>query len=224
MFLRIYLYGIFKYSDTHRCSAIFLVNAGSHLVVFAAPGFGALRFVFKGSWTLSAFLRSSESQTTLQAWNCSFPPFLFSLSFLTNSPAQLLSISVSLYTFECLMVLYWLIRERRLFSSASCSLWEVWAVGICLMGWQVFEGDWLLDSGQHWSRPSHFNVGKPRPREVMGVTQGLTDTWWWPYSTKWGQRNRQSLCVDWMFVAPQLVRSKLTLNTKVLGDGPLGGD
>lgn len=101
-----------------------------------ALGFKIFHFVFKGSWTWSVFLGSSGSKTTLQAWNCSFPPFLFSLLVLTNNLWQLLSIFVWLYTFECLMILSWLIRESRIFSFFSRLLRKFWAVGIFLTEWK----------------------------------------------------------------------------------------
>lgn len=64
-------------------------------------------FVFKGSWTLRIFLRSSGSKTTLQAWNRSFPSSLFSPPFLTNNPWQLLS------TF-CVALYFWVLNDPLL--------------------------------------------------------------------------------------------------------------
>ena len=74
-----------------------------------APGFWIFQifFAFKGSWTLSVFLRSSGSKTTLQAWNRSFPLSLFSLPFLTNNPWQLLSIS-------CVALYFWVLNDPLL--------------------------------------------------------------------------------------------------------------
>lgn len=109
--------------------------SGKHLLSPCVHSLWLLNLSFclpRGSWTLSAFLSSFGSKATLQDWICSFPHFLSRCHF---------SQVVSLYTFECLLVLSWSIGGGRPFSSSSCSLRKFWAVGICLMEWQLLEGE-----------------------------------------------------------------------------------